>query len=79
MASLDVTLQPSCPAHVGRQGGMPGTDGVLDSNDFVVYISLFFLSDPAADRGMQGGIAGADGAFDNNDFTVYINQFLAGC
>ncbi len=70
---------PPCPADVGVQGGVPGQDGVLDNNDFIAFINLFFAMDPLADRGVQGGVPGSDGLFDNNDFIVFINQFFAGC
>jgi hypothetical protein len=68
-----------CPADVGVQGGVPGHDGLLDNNDFVVFINFFFSADARADVGVQGGIAGHDGLFDNNDFVVFINEFFAGC
>jgi hypothetical protein len=71
--------QPCGPADVGGQGGVHGPDGVLDNNDFIVFIDLFFAHDPIADRGIQGGVAGTDGAWDNNDFIVFIDQFFAGC
>jgi hypothetical protein len=29
-------------ADVGRQGGLEGSDGHFDNNDFVVYINQFF-------------------------------------
>ncbi|MDP1661991.1 MAG: GC-type dockerin domain-anchored protein, partial [Phycisphaerales bacterium] len=72
-------LGPACPADLGTQGGAPGSDGVLDNNDFIVFIDYFFAHDPLADRGVQGGVPGSDGAFDNNDFIVFIDQFFAGC
>jgi hypothetical protein len=70
---------PPCPADVGVQGGVPGHDRVLDNNDFIVFINLFFAGDAAADVGVQGGLAGHDGQFDNNDFIAYINLFFSGC
>ncbi|HYD02454.1 MAG TPA: GC-type dockerin domain-anchored protein [Phycisphaerales bacterium] len=70
---------PSCLADLGQVGGVPGTDGVLDNNDFVVFIDYFFAQDARADRGSTGGVPGADGAWDNNDFVVFIDQFFAGC
>jgi hypothetical protein len=76
---LRVEINPLCPADVGTQGGTPGSDGQLDNNDFIVFISFFFAGDSRADRGMQGGILGSDGLFDNNDFIVFINQFFTGC
>jgi hypothetical protein len=74
-----VVTVPSCPADIGRQGGIPGNDGLLDNNDFVMFIDYFFNGNPLADRGVQGGLPGHDGVFDNNDFVVFIDQFFAGC
>ncbi len=68
-----------CPADLGGQGGVHAPDGVLDNNDFIVFIDDFFAQDPAADVGVQGGVAGHDGVFDNNDFIVFIGLFFAGC
>jgi hypothetical protein len=70
---------PPCPADIGMTGGTPGSDGLLDNNDFVVYIDRFFAHDASADVGSTGGAPGADGAWDNNDFIVFIDQFFAGC
>jgi probable HAF family extracellular repeat protein len=70
---------PSCPADLGVGGGVPGHDGQLDNNDFIVFIDYFFAHDPLADRGVTGGVPGTDGAWDNNDFVVFIDQFFAGC
>jgi hypothetical protein len=70
---------PCGPADVGGQGGVVGADGVLDNNDFVVFIDRFFAHAASADVGSQGGVAGADGEWNNNDFVVFINQFFAGC
>jgi hypothetical protein len=67
------------PADIGQTGGLEGFDGVLDNNDFVVFIDRFFAHDGRADVGRTGGVAGADGAFDNNDFIVFIDQFFGGC
>ena len=72
-------LPPACPADIGKAGGVPGSDGALDNNDFIAFISFFFDSDPSADRGTAGGLPGTDGQFDNNDFIVFINQFFDGC
>jgi probable HAF family extracellular repeat protein len=68
-----------CAADVGGTGGAAGPDGLLDNNDFVVFIDAFFAMSPTADRGRTGGTPGPDGTFDNNDFIVYIDQFFAGC
>jgi hypothetical protein len=67
------------PGDVGRQGGVLGGDGLLDNNDFVVFIDMFFRQAPLADVGRQGGVGPGDGAFDNNDFVVFIDSFFAGC
>ncbi|HZW07607.1 MAG TPA: GC-type dockerin domain-anchored protein [Phycisphaerales bacterium] len=67
------------PADLGSTGAESGGDGVLDNNDFIVYIAAFFDRSPGADRGVTGGVPGADGEFDNNDFIVFIDQFFAGC
>ncbi len=78
--AANVTPVTQCgPADIGGQGGVDGADGVLNNNDFVVFINHFFASDPSADIGVQGGIPGSDGAWNNNDFIVFINQFFAGC
>jgi hypothetical protein len=74
-----LTVNACCPADVGMQSGLPGADGRLDNNDFVVFIDWFFNADTRADRGSQGGSAGADGTLDNNDFVVFIDQFFASC
>jgi hypothetical protein len=74
-----VSTTPTCPADIGQQGGIPGQDGVLDNNDFVVFIDFFFNSNPIADVGAQGGVPGHDGLYDNNDFIVFIDLFFSGC
>ncbi|MFT3686097.1 MAG: GC-type dockerin domain-anchored protein [Phycisphaerales bacterium] len=70
---------PACTADLGAAGGLPGHDGVLNNNDFIAFISLFFNHDPQADLGTAGGLPGQDGAFDNNDFIAFISHFFAGC
>jgi microcystin-dependent protein len=70
---------PACPADVGVQGGLPGHDGLLNNNDFIAFIQLFFAGDPQADVGIQGGLPGHDGTRDNNDFIVFISFFFDGC
>jgi hypothetical protein len=68
-------------ADIGAQGGVYTScgDGVLDNNDFIVFIDLFFAASPIADRGVQGGVPGSDSAWNNNDFVVFVDQFFAGC
>ncbi len=72
-------LDPVCAADLGTQGGVPGHDGLLDNNDFIVYIDAFFSRRPVADMGSTGGVPGPDGAFDNNDLVVFIDRFFQGC
>jgi hypothetical protein len=80
LAAFDAVFTGSCCiADIGAQGGLPGHDGALDNNDFVVFIDYFFNHNPLADVGRQGGIAPGDGAWDNNDFVVFIDAFFAGC
>lgn len=63
-------------ADVGRVGGVVGPDGVLDTNDFVVFIDWFFSSDMRCDMGQVGGIPGSDGEIDNNDLIVFVDAFF---
>ena len=80
LAAFDAVFTGSCcVADLGVQGGNPGHDGVLDNNDFVVFIDYFFTHNPLADVGRQGGIAPGDGSWDNNDFVVFIDAFFSGC
>ena len=75
----NLIVPPCGAADVGIAGGEFGSDHVLDNNDFIAFINLFFERDPLADRGASGGFPGTDGQFDNNDFIVFINQFFGGC
>ena len=69
-----------CTADLGKQGGLIGPDGILDNNDFIVFIDAFFNNDMLrADMGKQGGLAGPDNMLDNNDFIVYIDAYFDGC
>jgi hypothetical protein len=77
--SFTATVSFFCGADLGAQGGVPGPDGVLDNNDFVVFIDDFFSGNPAADVGHTGGSRGPDGFFNNNDFVVFIDLFFEGC
>lgn len=78
-APAALAVNTCCPADLGMRSGVAGSDGVLDNNDFIAFIDLYFAGDPRADRGGQGGVPGADAEFDNNDFVVYINEYFAGC
>ncbi|HYC99753.1 MAG TPA: GC-type dockerin domain-anchored protein [Phycisphaerales bacterium] len=75
----NLPAEPCGPADVGSTGGVQGADGILDNNDFVAFIDLFFSSALAADLGTTGGLPGADGMWNNNDFVVFIDRFFAGC
>ena len=75
----NITFSSTNLADVGSAGGEAGADGLLDNNDFIVFIDLFFALDPLADRGSAGAEYGSDGLFDNNDFIVFIDQFFSGC
>ncbi|MFT3685733.1 MAG: GC-type dockerin domain-anchored protein [Phycisphaerales bacterium] len=73
------TFTSTNQADIGSPGGVLGPDGLLDNNDFIVFINVFFAQNPLGDRGIAGGFPGSDGLFDNNDFIAFINQFFAGC
>ncbi|MFT3687115.1 MAG: GC-type dockerin domain-anchored protein [Phycisphaerales bacterium] len=64
------------PADLGTAGGVLGHDRLLNNNDFIAFISLFFAHDAAADLGTTGGVAGSDGQWNNNDFIAFINFFF---
>ena len=74
-----VTEVPDCVADLGRAGGLPEPDGMLDNNDFIAFINYFFAFDFRADVGIGGGLAGHDGLYDNNDFVAFITGFFNGC
>jgi hypothetical protein len=79
VTATGATFTSTNQADIGSAGGVLGADGLLDNNDFIVFINLFFAQDPLGDRGVAGGLPGSDGLFDNNDFISFINQFFAGC
>jgi len=79
IVALPLPAAPTCQADMGATGGVPGSDGLLNNNDFVVFIDYFFQHNPLADVGSTGGVHGSDGAFDNNDFVVFIDLFFTGC
>jgi hypothetical protein len=68
-----------CLADIGRQGAEPLPDGILDNNDFIVFIDWFFASDSRADIASQGAAEEPDSIFDNNDFVLYIQRFFTPC
>jgi hypothetical protein len=71
-------ISPCGAADLGSQGGAEGFDRLLDNNDFIVFIQLFFAGNARADLGAEGGAPGPDTLFDNNDFIVFIQEFFAG-
>lgn len=79
--SQAATISSNClsPADIGAEGGATGCDGLLDNNDFIIFINFFFAEDVRADLGIEGGATGSDGMLDNNDFIVFVNLFFAGC
>jgi hypothetical protein len=73
-------LQYPCGlADFAGAGAFPIYDGMLDNNDFVVFIQRFFAEDPLADVGSAGASPGSDLTWDNNDFIVFIQAFFEGC
>lgn len=71
-------IESLAAADVGKAGGLGGSDGKLDNNDFIVFIHRFFAQDARADVGKAGGARGGDGKFDNNDFCAFIGLFFGG-
>jgi hypothetical protein len=72
------TVSPFAAADMGKAGGFGGSDGRLNTNDFIVFIDRFFAHDSRADVGKAGGERGGDGVFDNNDFCAFIGLFFGG-
>ncbi|MFT3686802.1 MAG: GC-type dockerin domain-anchored protein [Phycisphaerales bacterium] len=64
------------PADLGMAGGVVGHDRLLNNNDFIAFITLFFANDPRADMGMAGGVPGSDSLWNNNDFIAFISYFF---
>ena len=59
------TTGPTCPADLNG-------DGVVDADDFFLFLSLFAAGDPRADFNN-------DGVIDADDFFAYLTAFAAGC
>ncbi|MFT3687023.1 MAG: GC-type dockerin domain-anchored protein [Phycisphaerales bacterium] len=76
---LDTDLFACGAADLGGPGGLAGYDGLLNNNDFIAFIDLFFNTSPLADLGVAGGLPGHDGVWDNNDFIAFISFFFNGC
>jgi hypothetical protein len=79
LAMFDPASVQLCETDIGGTGGASVPDGILDNNDFIVFIDFFFNNDARADIGAEGGANGSDGLFDNNDFIVYVNRFFNAC
>ena len=47
-------------------------DGQVNSQDFIIYLSLWASGDPAADLN-------SDGQVDTLDFLAFLNEWVAGC
>ncbi|MBY0308914.1 MAG: immunoglobulin domain-containing protein, partial [Phycisphaerales bacterium] len=71
--------RPNCGADMGGVGADDSPDGVLDNNDFIVFIGYFFDGKTNADIGQAGGQRGPDMTLDNNDFIAFIDMFFGGC
>ncbi|MCC5787208.1 MAG: matrixin family metalloprotease [Phycisphaerales bacterium] len=56
---------PACPADLNG-------DGVVDADDFFLFLQLFAAGDPAAD-------INGDGVIDADDFFEYLGLFAQGC
>jgi hypothetical protein len=79
-AELATARPAACStADLGSEGGAAEADGLLDNNDFVLFVQQFFDEDLQSDIGSEGGLARGDGLLDNNDFVVFVNAFFAGC
>lgn len=76
--SREIEVQTRTADLAGPGGRVPG-DGVLDNNDFVAFIDLFFARDFLADVGSAGGVWGLDLRWDNNDFIAFIDMFFYAC
>ncbi|TVS07585.1 MAG: hypothetical protein EA423_03760 [Phycisphaerales bacterium] len=59
------TGAPSCPPDLNG-------DGVVDADDFFLFLQLFASGDPRADFNN-------DGVIDADDFFAFLNAFAAGC
>lgn len=78
-AYLIENLSACGTADIASANAVPGSDQVLDNNDFILFIELFFHRDATADRGRAGGLPGPDGQHDSNDLIVFIDQFFNHC
>jgi hypothetical protein len=63
--SLRIGTQQGCPPDVNG-------DGVVNSQDVVLFLNLFVAQDPGADYNR-------DGVINSQDFVGFLNAFVAGC
>ena len=63
--SAIITLPEPCAADVNR-------DGMVDSQDFFTFVTLFFAQDPGADFN-------GDASVTSEDFFAFLTAFFAGC
>jgi len=59
------TTVPTCPADLTG-------DGVVDADDFFLFLSFFAAGDPRAD-------INGDGVIDTDDFYDFLDLFAQGC
>ncbi|MFT3686409.1 MAG: GC-type dockerin domain-anchored protein [Phycisphaerales bacterium] len=86
VADFTYYFRLSSVVDIGHAGGFEGADGLLDNNDFIVFINWFFgpptctpaCPDSRADIGHSGGYPGADGQLNNNDYIAFITLYFAG-
>ncbi len=60
-----MNADPGCPADLNN-------DGVVDADDFFLFLQFFAAGDPRAD-------INGDGVIDADDFFEYLNLFAQGC
>jgi hypothetical protein len=78
--SANGLLRVACGlSDVASAGAVVGPDGVLDTNDFVIFIDWFFNADPRADLAGVGAVRPSDGLLDANDLVVFVQEFFEGC
>ncbi|TVS09442.1 MAG: hypothetical protein EA423_00110 [Phycisphaerales bacterium] len=58
-------ISPACPPDLNN-------DGVVDADDFFLFLNLFSQGDPRADFN-------GDGVIDADDFFAFLSDFAAGC
>jgi hypothetical protein len=73
------TVQQRCGgADLSENGAGPCVDGVLDNNDFIAFVSLFFANDPRANLA-PAQFPGEPEVWDNEDFIRFIQLYFEAC